>query len=220
MFASIERWRVSHPRWAALFAFVGLTSCGGHKEAAPGAAPAHAEAEAFAEGPCVVSGPEICFNATDDNCNGLLDEGCGVRMGLVQFMAAWSDPDVDVDLVVTDPSGEVAQAGQVTRSGLTLQQDCPGKQGLCYGQNYENVYLDGKAATPGHYRVTVRLESHTGAEPPIVVRIGARIDDRSHALAVRLLRVGDEESVSFFLPAVSVSPPLGVASKGRDTSPR
>jgi len=30
-------------------------------------------------------GPEICGNAIDDNCNGIIDEGCGLRTGKVQF---------------------------------------------------------------------------------------------------------------------------------------
>jgi tRNA (guanosine-2'-O-)-methyltransferase len=171
-------------------------------------------------GPCVVSGPEVCFNATDDNCNGLLDEGCGVRMGLVQFMAAWSEPNVDVDLEVVDPSGEVAQVGHVSQSGLTLQQDCPGKQRLCYGQNYENVYLDSGAPASGRYQVTVRLEALADAEPPVVVRLGARIDGASHAALIRLDRDGAEESVSFVMPPISESRSLGVASTKREPSPR
>jgi tRNA (guanosine-2'-O-)-methyltransferase len=171
-------------------------------------------------GPCVVTGSEVCFNATDDNCNGLLDEGCGVRMGLVQFMAAWSEPNVDVDLEVIDPSGEVAQVGHVSQSGLTLQQDCPGKQRLCYGQNYENVYLDSAAPVAGRYQVTVRLETLGDAEPPILVRLGARIDGSSHSALLRLERDGDEESMSFVLSPVSEKSSLGVASTKRGPSPR
>ena len=40
---------------------------------------------------CTPSGPELCFNARDDNCNGIIDEGCGVSTGLVQFVIAWDD---------------------------------------------------------------------------------------------------------------------------------
>ncbi len=227
--ANVSRARASHLWWGALGTFVAslvvLTGCEAPRaaQAAPAKPPASEArlgSETVTATPCVVSGPEVCFNATDDNCNGLLDEGCGVRMGLIQFMAAWSEADVDVDLEVIDPSGEVAEVGHVSQSGLTLQQDCPGKQRLCYGQNYENVYLDSGAPAPGRYQVTVRLEALADAEPPVLVRLGARIDGTSHAALLRLDRDGDEESVSFVLPPISEKAPLGVASTRRDPSPR
>src|ERR1700733_1512749 len=28
---------------------------------------------------CTPTGPELCFNAVDDNCNGVIDEGCGLE---------------------------------------------------------------------------------------------------------------------------------------------
>ena len=40
---------------------------------------------------CTPTGPELCFNANDDNCNGVIDEGCGVGTGVLQFMVAWGD---------------------------------------------------------------------------------------------------------------------------------
>jgi len=133
---------------AAALVLLGPTLAGCRSGGAP--APAVGETppdELVVSAPCVPSGPELCFNGVDDNCNGLLEEGCGIPSGLVQFVAAWSEPDVDVDLHVTDPNGEVAEVGHVTAGGLTKQHDCPGKQNLCYGQNFENVYLDGDDAT-------------------------------------------------------------------------
>ena len=53
---------------------------------------------------CVPTGPELCFNAQDDNCNGIIDEGCGVGTGVLQFMIAWGDSPADVDLSVVDPN--------------------------------------------------------------------------------------------------------------------
>jgi tRNA (guanosine-2'-O-)-methyltransferase len=170
------------------------------------AAPAGARAEGpVADGPCVPSGPELCFNAHDDNCNGLLDEGCGVRSGLIHFMAAWAEADVDVDLHVTDPGGEVAEVGHVSERGLTKHQDCPGGQGVCYGQNYESVYLEGEDLAPGVYQVRVRLDALGSAEPPIVVRVGARLGDRTSNAVVHLLHEKDERTLSYRLPAVSAA---------------
>ena len=47
---------------------------------------------------CTPTGPEICFNAVDDNCNGVIDEGCGIATGPLQFTIAWGDNPADVDL--------------------------------------------------------------------------------------------------------------------------
>lgn len=176
--------------------------------------------EVVLDAPCVPSGPELCFNGLDDNCNGLLDEGCGVRTGLIHFMAAWAEPDVDVDLHVTDPKGEVAEVGHVSESGLTKLHDCPGQQNLCYGQNYESVYLEGDEPLPGAYRVTVRLDALGSAEPPILVRVGARIGGTSHSAAVRLSEEGDEGSLIFRLREVSGAGRSELPSAQRGTGTR
>ena len=83
----------------------------------------------------------MCANAADDNQNGLIDEGCGLSLGLVQFLAGWSAAKADVDLRVVDPNGELIEVGRVARSGLTKDRDCPGRGTECQGKNLENVYL-------------------------------------------------------------------------------
>lgn len=119
--------------------------------------------------------PESCANATDDNRNGLIDEGCGLPLGLVQFLAGWSAPKADVDLRVTDPNGELIEVGRIARSGLTKDRDCPGRGAECKGRNLENVYLAEGEPLPGEYRLRVRLESLGGESPPIRVTLGARL---------------------------------------------
>jgi tRNA (guanosine-2'-O-)-methyltransferase len=52
---------------------------------------------------CSPSANESC-NAIDDNCNGVIDEGCGYSGGDVQVTIGW-DTGADIDLYVTDPSG-------------------------------------------------------------------------------------------------------------------
>lgn len=179
------------------------------------------EVSSVMAGPCVPTGPELCFNGLDDNCNGLLDEGCGVRSGLVHFMAAWAEEDVDVDLHVIDPAGEVAEVGHVNQSGLTKQHDCPGKQNLCYGQNYETVYSEGEdSPPPGAYAVTVRLDDLGSAEPPIVVRLGARLGGSSHNAIIRLMHEKDERTLTFHLDKVSEDPISGVPSAQSGTGTR
>ena len=107
----------------------------------------------------VVGVAEICMNNIDDNCNGIIDEGCGLRTGLVQFAIAWDEPKADVDLRVFDPRGELVEAGRPARSGLVKERDCPGRNNECHGQNLENVYLSDGDPLRGEYRVRVRLEA-------------------------------------------------------------
>lgn len=131
------------------------------------------------------TGPEICFNATDDNCNGIIDEGCGVQTGNVQFVIAWNEPDADVDLEVTDPAGVLVEVGRTTPSGMTKDRDCPSNQD-CRRQNTENVYLADGDPPRGTFRIVVRLAKLGGANPPIRVRLGARVGPKTYAFDLTL----------------------------------
>lgn len=137
---------------------------------------------------CVSLAPESCFDATDDNCNGVIDEGCGVETGPAQFAIAWDQGKADVDLLVADPSGELAEVGRPLGSGLTKQRDCPGRNDECHGKNFENVYLDAPEAPRGTYRVRIVLENLAGETPPIRVRFGVRLGPRSYGSTVLLER--------------------------------
>lgn len=150
--------------------------------------------------PCVPLGYEICFNALDDNCNGALEEGCGIPAGVVQFMIGWEALRADVDLNVTDPNGELIEAGRVARSGLIKTRDCPGRRQECSGVNLENVFLEGnKAPTRGTYRVSVALESLGGEQPPIWVNLSSRLGTKRYAFEIRLLSPEDERHVELTL---------------------
>jgi tRNA (guanosine-2'-O-)-methyltransferase len=148
---------------------------------------------------CTPSGPELCFNATDDNCNGIIDEGCGLRTGLVQFAIAWNEPKADVDLRVFDPSGELVEVGRPSRSGLVKERDCPGRNNECRGQNLENVYLSDGDPLRGEYRVRIRLEALGGENPPIHVAFGARVGPKTYSLAVSLDAPEAEQELKFRL---------------------
>jgi tRNA (guanosine-2'-O-)-methyltransferase len=165
-----------------------LLACGGAKVALPAAAQGAPSVEgaaplAFAT---TAASPELCANATDDNQNGLIDEGCGLALGAVQFLAGWGAAKADVDLRVMDPNGELIEVGRVARSGLTKDRDCPGRGTECRGRNLENVYLAEGDPLKGEYRLRLRLESLGGETPPIRVMLGARLGPVSRSYEVLL----------------------------------
>ncbi len=150
---------------------------------------------------CTPTGPEICFNGIDDNCNGILEEGCGMGTGPLQFVVAWGDSPADLDLSVTEPSGMVVQeSNRTSPSGLRLDRDCPGAgTQSCYAQNAENIYFEGLEPPPGPYIVKVRLTDAHGAAPPIKARLGARVGSRSYGVDLELSPTDDQKTFTFTL---------------------
>lgn len=132
---------------------------------------------------CTPTGVEMCFDAKDNNCNGVLDEGCGVHTGILQFMIAWDAAEADVDLQVFDPQGEQARMGEATADGLMKDRECP-NDGMCYGQNIENVFLAEGEPKRGKYRVVVHLAELGGATAPVKVQIGVRVGQKTYAASV------------------------------------
>lgn len=168
------------------------------REAPPVSAPEAPEIRALE--PCVPSNVEICFNALDDNCNGAIDEGCGTPGGVVQFMIAWDSARADVDLEVTDPNGELIEAGRISQSGLIKGRDCPGRRQECAGVNVENVFLEGsKAPTRGTYQLGISLEKLNGEEPPIWVTLSSRLGAKHYAYEIRLNEAEDEQRLELSL---------------------
>ncbi len=148
---------------------------------------------------CVPSGPELCFNAIDDNCNGVLDEGCGLHTGLVQFTIAWNEADADVDLEVTDPSGELVEVGRVSEDGLVKERDCPGSRNECLGQNIENVFLDQGEPARGEYEVVIRVEKLGTSQPPLEVTLGARVGPKTFATRIQFKADDEQQKLVFEL---------------------
>ena len=134
---------------------------------------------------CTPAGPELCFDATDNNCNGVIDEGCGVDTGPLQFAIAWPEGS-DVDLEVYDPAGNLAKPGERTEGALAKDRDCGRPQSSCHGQNMENVYFVGHRPPAGRYRIEIKLDKPDDVRFPVKVRFGGRIGGKTFALDVEL----------------------------------
>ena len=190
---------------ATFVAGVMVGACGPSSSGARSAAGANLHAAKFAAPPgvmlvsaCTPTGPEMCFNAVDDNCNGIIDEGCGVCTGPLQFMVSWGDSPADVDLIVTDPTGaRVFEGNRATSAGLRLDHDCPSEG--CSGQNIENICFEGGDPPRGRYVMEVKLADLHAATAPVRVRFGARVGSHTYGADVALSQNDDRKTFSFEL---------------------
>jgi hypothetical protein len=198
---SLARRRLPLARGAELVLVLGLFACG---PSAPAKEPkARFEATNLAppagtplEQACTPTGPELCFNAIDDNCNGVIDEGCGVETGLLQFTIAWGTAQADVNLTLVTPAQERVPTdhSRSSASGFRFDRDCPGDG--CGGQNIENIFFEGAEPPRGHYVVEIALFDLHGADSPVKVRFGARLGPRSVGFDVEL-QPGEEARKTF-----------------------
>jgi tRNA (guanosine-2'-O-)-methyltransferase len=149
---------------------------------------------------CTPTGPEICGNAIDDNCNGIIDEGCGLRTGKVQFEVAWTEASAVVELSVSDPQGNRIDGTHNETpppSSLKLDRRCP--MDGCGGQNVDNIVFVGETPMPGQYTVDVRLVDPGQARLPLKVRFGWRVGNRVSGSALTLGAIDEKKEFSFEL---------------------
>ncbi len=100
---------------------------------------------------CQPGTQEAC-NGLDDNCNGVIDEGCGYSGGNIQITAAWQTAS-DIDLHVIEPTGaELYYAQRSSASGGVLDHDANAACRIA-PPTVENVYWNAPQPPSGTYQI-------------------------------------------------------------------
>ena len=142
---------------------------------------------------CTPSGEDVCFDAIDNDCDGLYDVGCGYQSGALQWTLAWKTGD-DLDLHVVGPDGvEVFFAHRKGgSSGLMLDVDCLGQFGSnCLAGNVENIFTPReKKPAEGTYRgwVVVYQTARDDSDPGRVISamLGGRVAGKTFRMPLTL----------------------------------
>jgi hypothetical protein len=136
---------------------------------------------------CVPSGQlEQCFNAIDDNCDGLIDEGCGVPSGPLQITLTWGDNPVDLDLSVSDPDGRRVSRSTRQSGALRFDRNCPEED--CGDASQETVV--GTEPAAGLYLVEVRslvgAARKSAPRYPVRATLGVRYFERNLSFTLEI----------------------------------
>jgi hypothetical protein len=139
-----------------------------------------ADPETTVEAGCNKAEQEQC-NAIDDNCDGVIDEGCGYRSGAIQISLGW-DSGADIDLYVTDPAGETICFKKDQRDSasgghmdLDSRGDCREQQKI---NRIENIYWDGPRPPRGEYKVDLDYFSPCGKNGETHATVSISIEGR------------------------------------------
>ncbi len=183
--------------------FLLLVGCGGPlrgaaKQEAPRLSPI--KAARFELVQPQLNGWEQCFNAWDDNQNGLIDEGCGIGQAPVQVFVAWEDENTDLDLLVFDPQGELATDEAPTASGMSLHRDCPVTY-ECGAQPFEMAYSEDDSYRGGHYRVMVLARKFDRELGQITAHLGVQTPEGTYSYRLEFFDQGQSTEVDFFVAA-------------------
>lgn len=149
---------------------------------------------------CNPRAAEVC-NGFDDNCNGVIDEGCGFNSGNIQVTLAWNT-GADLDLYVTDPQGfTISYSRRRSPTGGHLDRDARGACVRSQGATIENVYWNTARPPRGSYRVEVHNYSgcrvSTVTQGTLSIAVGGQIIGAYNVV----LRPGERQAVAeFFMP--------------------
>jgi hypothetical protein len=147
---------------------------------------------------CQQGTQEAC-NGLDDNCNGVIDEGCGYSGGNIQITAAWQTSS-DIDLHVFDPTGaEIYYAARASASGGRLDHDA---NAACRPEppTVENVFWETPTPPSGTYQVRVMAYDMCGVPvtpTTLSISVGGRI---LGTYRVDMMQRGQQFTIPFTIP--------------------
>lgn len=181
----------------AALVLLAVSSCAHEPQAVPVAAPTptvvpgvHVEAlevsprvdsgVTVAEHACTAGAPEQC-DALDDDCNGVIDDGCGYASGALQITLGWNS-GADVDLFVTDPGGQTLMYNASHRSSSSGGRMDYDARGECRAEQahkqIENVFWAEKPPS-GQYKVEVGYWAPCGdageTQATVSIAVGGRV---------------------------------------------
>jgi uncharacterized protein YfaP (DUF2135 family) len=148
-------------------------------------------------------GPEQTCNAIDDDCNGVIDDGCGYSGGGAQVTIAW-DTGADIDLYVVDPSGASLyyhEEHRETPAGGRLDHDA---RGDCRPEQanprIENAYWPAPAPS-GTYKIALHYFGPCGVSSSTRVTISVAVLGKPLGTYEYLLSPDERvEAFSFVIP--------------------
>ncbi len=135
---------------------------------------------------CLPQPGEVCGDGIDDNCNGLVDEGCRSELTRPGFVAAWRAPGAAVEALLFEPSGELAAAAGDPEAPFEWVTS---SSSLAQG-GYQAFLLragDSIEATPGRYRLRIVLRRMSNLPGPVRVFVTARLGSQAHHEQVELV---------------------------------